>query len=252
MEPLTWFLTGMQKHSLEFRGDLLNNAMAFEGMMRFNSAKIPYEALYTAMNQISNHDHSRFLTRTNMTPGRLHTHGAAAAETGTNIGIMMEALAFQFTWCGAPTIYYGDEAGMAGWTDPDDRRPFPWGKEQGVLLDFHKELIKLRRRNPCVRTGSLEYLYLTDGIISFGRFDGTDNRVACILNNNPTDKSVPVPVWKLGAINGDAFTLALASAKSSFAVCSAEFTVKEGNVEIKMPPYSSAILTCGSCQVNIS
>ncbi len=35
----------------------------------------------------------------------------------------------QMTWPGAPTLYYGDEAGLCGWTDPDNRRPFPWGHE---------------------------------------------------------------------------------------------------------------------------
>ncbi len=35
----------------------------------------------------------------------------------------------QMTWPGAPTIYYGDEAGVCGWTDPDSRRTYPWGGE---------------------------------------------------------------------------------------------------------------------------
>jgi alpha-glucosidase len=244
MEPVTWFLTGMQKHSNEFRGDLLNNPYSFEGAMRYHSAKMPYEALYTAMNELSNHDHSRFLTRTNMTPGRLHTHGAAAAEIGTSINIMMEAAAVQFVWHGAPTIYYGDEAGVMGWTDPDARRPYPWGKENKVLLEFHKELVKLHHANPCLRTGSLEYLHLETGVISFGRWHkDSSNKVACLVNNNAVTRIICLPLWKIGALNGDVFKRALGSFNYTFVVNEGEYTVSGGHVTVEMLPYSSVILT---------
>ena len=37
----------------------------------------------------------------------------------------LEAIAIQMTWPGAPTLYYGDEAGVCGFTDPDNRRTYP-------------------------------------------------------------------------------------------------------------------------------
>ena len=59
------------------------------------------------MNQLSNHDHSRFLTRTNQIVGRIGTAGAKMAEFGVNYGIFREAIMVQMTWPGAPTLYYG-------------------------------------------------------------------------------------------------------------------------------------------------
>ena len=69
MEPITWFLTGMEKHSDSRRDDLYGNAEAFKNSMIYNMAHMPGPSLQTAMNELSNHDHSRFLTRTNRRVG---------------------------------------------------------------------------------------------------------------------------------------------------------------------------------------
>lgn len=104
MEPVTWFLTGMEKHSESEDASKYNNAAAFEGSMRYYSARFSYESLTTAMNELSNHDHSRFLTRTNRRIGRLHTVGSAAASEGIQPAVMKQAITIQMTWTGAPTI----------------------------------------------------------------------------------------------------------------------------------------------------
>ena len=61
-----------------------------------------------------------------------------------NESVVHEAVVMQMTWPGAPTLYYGDEAGLCGWTDPDNRRTYPWGMENKELIDFHKEIIRIR------------------------------------------------------------------------------------------------------------
>ena len=86
MEPVTWFLTGMEKHSDEKRPDLLANSQAFRDAMNYHMSKFQYPSLLTAMNELSNHDHSRFLTRTNMTVGRIASLGAEAADENVNLG----------------------------------------------------------------------------------------------------------------------------------------------------------------------
>ena len=63
------------------------------------------------MNELSNHDHSRFLTRTNHKVGRVANLGSHAASEGINKAVLREAVVMQMTWPGAPTVYYGDEAG---------------------------------------------------------------------------------------------------------------------------------------------
>lgn len=98
MEPVTWFLTGMEKHSDERRTDLWGNADNFIGAMRHFMASMLTPSLQVAMNELSNHDHSRFLTRTNHKVGRVSQHGTKGAEEGVNLAVMREAVVMQMTW----------------------------------------------------------------------------------------------------------------------------------------------------------
>ena len=139
MEPLTWFLTGMEKHSDERRTDLWGNPDNFVGTMHHFMASMLTPSLQVAMNQLSNHDHSRFLTRTNHIVGRAHQVGVKAAEEGINHAVMRIAVTVQMTWVGSPTIYYGDEAGLCGFTDPDNRRTYPWEKRIKNFWNFTKK-----------------------------------------------------------------------------------------------------------------
>ena len=125
MEPLTWFLTGMEKHSDSFKQEKIGNPSYFFDSMRHNMSRMGDSPVRISMNELSNHDHSRFLTRTNRTVGRTDSRGPKAAEMNVNKGVFKEAVVVQMTWPGAPTIYYGDEAGVCGWTDPDNRRTYP-------------------------------------------------------------------------------------------------------------------------------
>ena len=127
-------LTGMEKHSDSYRDDLYQNGYAFFGIMMDKMARFKYPSLMCAMNELSNHDHSRFLTRTNRMVGRTTTLGPDAAGNGINKGVFREAVTIQMSWPGAPTVYYADEAGQIGWTDPDNRRTYPWGKEVTALV----------------------------------------------------------------------------------------------------------------------
>ena len=241
MEPLTWFLTGMEKHSEGYRGDQFCNAMSFEGAMRYHMSRLTVPSLQTSMNQLSNHDHSRFLTRTNMTVGRLHTMSARAADAGVNRGIMMEAVVMQMTWPGAPTIYYGDEAGLTGWTDPDNRRTYPWGREDETLLAFHKEMIRIRQKYDCLKAGSLEYLFNDYGIISYGRWNHR-NGIAVILNNNSIEQELNIPVWKINIDPNAQMTKLISTHMTGYCTEQVSFPVRDGMLSITLAPYSSMVL----------
>lgn len=240
MEPITWFLTGMEKHSERADGAKYNNSADFENTMRHFMAKFSYESLYVAMNELSNHDHSRFLTRTNRKVGRLNTMGSVEADTGTNIGIMKEAIAYQMTWPGAPTIYYGDEAGVTGWTDPDNRRTYPWGKENMEILNFYKAMIKVHKDYSVFSYGSLDFLHMETGILCYGRWD-SNTRVSVILNNNTEEKTVSVPVWRMGVTNGSTVTVIITSSLDGFSEEKKDFTVENGCVDITVPSYGSVV-----------
>jgi alpha-glucosidase len=200
MEPITWFLTGVEKHSDEFRGDFLGNPDIFWDSMRYYMSYLNENSIEVAMNELSNHDHSRFLTRTNRRVGRIHTMGAHAADENVNKDIFRQAVLFQMTWPGAPTIYYGDEAGVCGWTDPDSRRTYPWGREDRELIQFHKDMIKLHKSSDALMNGSLVKLHGSTKCIAFGRF--TDKEAAAIvLNCDYEDKKLLLHVRSIGVPN---------------------------------------------------
>jgi len=241
MEPIGWFLTGMEKHSEEYRHDLVGNHRAFFDAMRHNMARFHTQALQVAMNELSNHDHSRFLTRTNRQTGRLHTRGAAMASEGINFGVMKEAVTIQMTWVGAPTIYYGDEAGVTGWTDPDNRRTYPWGNENKELISVHKSLISLRKAIPALRVGSLKFLHGEYNIITYGRWDEND-RVIVAINNNDCNKTISIPVWEIGILNSDMCQQIFETTAVDHTTESVLYPVNRGKVQLIMKPYSSIIL----------
>ncbi|MBR6474889.1 MAG: glycoside hydrolase family 13 protein [Lachnospiraceae bacterium] len=237
MEPVTWFLTGLEKHSDHYRADLLNNHEAFFGAMLYHMSRMNTQSLQVAMNELSNHDHSRFLTRTNGRCGRLASAGSAAASEGIKPAVMREAVLIQMTWPGAPTIYYGDEAGLAGWTDPDSRRTYPWGHEDKDLLRFHKELIGIHRSYETLKTGSLKFLAGRHGIISYGRFD-REHRFVIAINNNDTPETVEIPVWELGTLDTRAMVRLVETSDEGYNFEAVIYRSEHGVIVLRLKPHS--------------
>ncbi len=171
MEPLTFFLTGMEKHSDGRDEERFGDPGAFwHDVLCMNQKAMPDVALRIGMNELSNHDHSRFLTRTSRVVGRVEKLGPEAALEGVKMQVMRQAVMIQMTWTGAPTIYYGDEAGLGGFTDPDNRRTYPWGHEDKDLILYHKVLTGLRHTSRALRQGSLLRLPDADGLLAYARF----------------------------------------------------------------------------------
>ena len=241
MEPVTWFLTGMQKHSDDYRHDMLGNADAFEGMMRNEKPKMMGPSRYTSMNELSNHDHSRFLTRTNHIVGRVQDRGYEAAEYGVNKAVMREAVAIQMTWMGAPTIYYGDEAGVCGFTDPDNRRSYPWGNEDQELIDFHKEMIKIHKENAEIITGSTMLLHKDYNVIAYARFNKYD-QIIVIVNNNDHAKDVDMRVWPTGAPRECIGKRLMLTSAAGFTTNNIDVIITNGRLRITMPATAAMII----------
>ena len=243
MEPITWFLTGMEKHSDEYREDLYGNSEAFIGAMRTHMRSLHMSALYTAMNELSNHDHSRFLTRTNRKVGRVSYAGAAAASQGINPAVMREAVVLQMTWPGAPTVYYGDEAGVCGFTDPDNRRTYPWGKEDQQMLDFHRSMIKLHKEYEVIRKGSLNFLWNDYQGLSYGRFSDNEQMIV-ILNNLAEDREIEVEVWQTGISRQEDTVLEriMLTYRAGYTEEKDSYVARGGVVRLNVPGYGAVIL----------
>ena len=242
MEPLTFFLTGMEKHSDYRRDDLYQNGPAFFAAMRENASRLPTPSLQCAMNELSNHDHSRFLTRTNGRAGRLDSAGSAAAAQGVRLGVLREAVVVQMTWPGAPTIYYGDEAGLVGWTDPDNRRTYPWGREDQGLIALHRALTGLRARLSLLRCGSIQALSAGTGFIAYARFDET-GLAAVVCNNADTSQTVSLPLRAAGVPDETAMLRVFLTDDVGFSETREPVgVVRGGALELPMAPRSAVIL----------
>ncbi|MDE7401131.1 MAG: alpha-glycosidase, partial [Clostridia bacterium] len=238
MEPVTWFLTGVDKHSKSFDGSKLWDGKHFFDAMFKNMSKFPRPSLDCALNQLSNHDHSRFLTRTNSTVGTLATMGAEAASENIDVRIMQLAVLIQMTWPGSPGIYYADEAGQVGWTDPDNRRTYPWGNEDKELIEFHKDAIALRKKIHCLKMGSIKKLDAGNGFISYGRFDGDDCAVV-IINCTDGELDLSVPVWEIGVPTGAEMTRKFLCGENSSS--EKQSKVKYGRLFVTLPAKSGCV-----------
>lgn len=241
MEPITWFLTGMEKHGDEMREELRGNADNFTRAMTYHMANMMVPSLLTSMNELSNHDHSRFLTRTNHMVGRVAELGPEAANEFVNPAVMREAVAFQMTWIGAPTVYYGDEAGVCGFTDPDNRRTYPWGHEDQQMLGFHKEMIRIHKEHEALRTGAVVMLHCEKNILAYGRFT-EEEQIIVILNNRSELAEVTVPVWKAEVPVKTNMRRLMYSYKDGYTTEYEKYLIRDGELVVNMGAYSALVV----------
>ncbi len=133
----------------------------------------PRQVLLCNMNLLGTHDTPRILTalvedfqgsREAMAKRKLSENMRAIARER-----LFMAAFLQFMLPGAPSIYYGDEAGMEGNKDPFNRRTFPWGREDLQLQSFYGELGRFRKNTPALRLGDVEFFAAEDGRVGFAR-----------------------------------------------------------------------------------
>lgn len=245
MDPVTWFLTGVDKHSDNANYGMIGNSRAFADTMNYQYSKLQNESLFVAMNELSNHDHSRFLTRTNKQTGRIATAGAEAASYGIDYNIFRQGIVMQMTLPGAPTIYYGDEAGLCGWTDPDNRRTYPWGRENGDLIAFHKKVIRIHKRYRVLKRGSYITLNAEDNLLCYGRFKESSAAVVAINTSNE-DRHLRVPIWKMGVGKKEYGKVIETMRDRYFVAESTKDATKtyamDGYLEINVPACGSVVL----------
>ncbi len=272
MEPLTWFFTGEDKHSDQYRDDLRCDAQTFQSSMTQAMAAYLTPSLLTAMNELSNHDHSRFLTRTSGRPGRVATNGSVAASEGIRPEIMREAVVMQMTWPGAPTIYYGDEAGLCGYTDPDNRRTYPWGKEDQEMIRFHKSAIALHRAHPVLKYGSVLFLSVWEaakaperelhsdtqgipadgdgqgaprGCLAYARFDEKE-QIVVLFNNSDSAYNLAVDVTPAGITDTMSLTRIFMTDAAGYTEKMEAENVENGTVKVCLPAVSSVVMEAQS------
>lgn len=157
-------------------------AQDFAEKMECLRENYPRAVFYNLMNIIGTHDTPRALTVMGAKPedwSGSREHRAVAHLTGDDLIAarrkMYLAAVIQFTMPGSPTIYYGDEAGLQGFEDPFNRRTYPWGNEDGSLLEFYRKLCTVRSESSALTDGEIAFRRAEGGLLIFERWDAQEH-----------------------------------------------------------------------------
>ena len=112
-------------------------------------------------------------------------------ECNNEVDRVKLAMVMQFTYIGVPYIYYGDEIGLKGGEDPDNRRCMIWEdkKQNKELLELCKKLISIRKENQSLIDGTFKEVCCDENIIAFIR-DNNKEKVFVAFNNSLEEKKI--------------------------------------------------------------
>ena len=203
--------------------------------------RYPEEAFYAMMNLMGSHDTARILSYLDdVEDDRYEQNTAAEAyplyeNTSDRAKQLQYVVSFiQFTYAGAPTIYYGDEIGMTGTDDPDDRRAFDWGNGNQELVEWYATLASVRAQYEVLRTGSVEAFAPDDDVMAYVRRDTESGEYVVVLANRAaTAKTITLDLGEL-EISAEVLKDVLSGTS---------FTVSGETVEVIVPAYRGLILT---------
>ena len=137
----------------------------------------------------------------------------------------------------------GDEAGITGWTDPDNRRTYPCGHEDLELVGLHQAMTRLRKAFPVLQHGSVKPLCSGHGFIAYARFDASHS-VVMVCNNLEEPQTVSVPVRDIGIGEGCAMQQIFATTDTGHSAIPAVVgTVKGGMLLCRLSAHNAQVLT---------
>jgi len=151
----------------------------------------PSQVLCSLMNILSTHDTFRLLSAVSgesyLGKNKLELSKMSIPQNGFSNAVKRLKIAtlLQYTLLGVPSIYYGDEAGMEGYTDPLNRKCFPWGNENLDITAWFKFLGKLRTSYSAFSSYGFKELFAKEGAYVYKRYDkGSEILVAINLSDN--------------------------------------------------------------------
>ena len=176
---------------------------------------------YSMMNTAATHDSPRLLSSFNnkglykvwAKPNEDTTYKTGRPDVETYNRVKLY-LMHQFTIPGAPQIWNGDEMGMWGADDPDCRKPLWWeeldfedeyrnnfqpGKKEFVevefnqeIFDFYKDIINIRKKNPVLATGDIEFMVAEGNKLMYRRYNNKDE-IIVIFNMEDNSQVFELP-----------------------------------------------------------
>ncbi len=188
--------------SYPFRRSILSfcrgeSASAVGNELSFIFENYPHHALLSSMNVLSTHDTERIVTLlgnpdcSRLSNDELSVFRLTSEQREQAICLQKLAAVMQFTLPGAPTVYYGDETALEGGRDPFNRRCYPWGEEDGELIDYYRFLSRLHSQNRALKKGSAKVLYAANNVLIYQRCLG-DQQMVVMLNSSPAFKNNPL------------------------------------------------------------
>jgi neopullulanase len=179
----------------------------------------------------------------------LHDVPRFASEPGATPEGLAVAFTFLLTTRGIPLVYYGDEIGLPGGGDPDNRRDFPGGwpgdprdafsaagrtPAERALFDHVRRLVRLRAELPALRRGALRNLLAGESTYAYARLH-QGQTVLVALNTGTAAATVDVPVAALGLAEGTVLADRLGAAPPA--------AVERGRMQLTLAPRSGAVFS---------
>ena len=187
---------------------------------RINEPNLDYpsQAVYSLQNLIDSHDTERFLY----------------SSEGNKDKLKMAA-ALQFTYPGAPMVYYGTEVGLSGASDPDTRRTMLWkerpdgNKPDMELYQYYSKLASIRRENEVLRTAGVEFEAIeSEPKVVIVKRKNKDGKIYTVLNTAESEKIIRLEIAKIDSITE--------------LLTEEEYQVNSGQLELKIGAFSAKIL----------
>lgn len=169
-----------------------------------------------------------------------------ASAEGSSLAKLKLAFGLALTLRGIPEIYYGDEIGMAGGGDPDNRRDFPGGwigdrndaftpsgrtREQQEIFSYVQSLLRIRREHPALRTGQLWHLASDESSYVFAR-ETEEERLVIAFNNDAQPRELRIPLGDTPAQRAAAIGLLFGEAKADLAGNELQITMRAQSLSI--------------------
>ena len=163
---------------LDYINYTTGSSAAVDRMMNI-AENYPPQNFYATLNLLGSHDRARIMTM------------MAAEEDYKSATKKVKVLStLQYCLPGVPCIYYGDEAGLLGGTDPANRSGYPWGFENLDLGYHYRMLGLLYDEHPVLKDGGFEFLSgrygIDEDILAFTRTGkdvaGTEETILVLAN----------------------------------------------------------------------
>lgn len=218
------------------------NAQTFGNTLMQMLQEYPPPAMYAEMNLLGSQDTERILTILSGAPNanalsafQQATWKPTPAQAARGMAKLEEVSAFQYGFVGVPDIYYGDEAGMNGYTDPLNRATYPWGRANQTLVHYFQRLGAIRNSHTVLQSGGYRQLLAEGKVFAYARTPkaGEGGQTAVVAVNNGAATSIRIPVATVMA-NGTILANSLGGV--------GEVTVRQGHIRLRLAKYGAAIL----------